>query len=89
MLTDHCPSCGAVGGYGPDEDGYPDCMICGGPNFCPACHDPIRNTWELGDEGFACLVCGEHYHAECLPVITGGSDIMCRACQQKGPQDAA
>ena len=81
MLTPPCPSCGAQGSYGPNEDGDPYCMTCGGPNFCPACHAPIHNTWGLGDEGFACLVCGEHYHAECLAPSTG-ADIICNKCRE-------
>lgn len=55
----NCPSCGAGSGFGSDEDGYPDCHICGGPHRCPECND-----W-AGDDDLLCLDCGESLHDEC------------------------
>lgn len=79
-MSHPCPSCGALGAYGPNEDGEPICLTCNGPTYCPKCSDPVQ--WERGSgtNGYSCMVCGEVFHDYCFFVTSGGSDLVCEAC---------
>lgn len=83
-----CPSCGAISGYGPDEDGYDYCLKCGGPTYCEKCGLPVTEDALDGPDGYSCEGCGAMLHHGCFP-DRGSDTILCARCIEDAPGEAA